>query len=350
LASLEDGDENLAVDGRVMEILSEHTCQGWLEGYLLTGRHGFFSCYEAFINIVSSMATQHAKWLQVSSQKIQWRKPIPSLNYLLTSHVWRQDHNGFSHQDPGFINHLSNKDPQVVKIYFPPDANTLIVIGQKALESFNKINIIVAGKQPQLQWLSIDEAQRHCHDGIGVWDWASNTSDEPDLILACAGDVPTIEALAATKILNQLLPELKIKFVNVVNIMTLAEQSSSPDGISDEKFNQLFNPHTPIVFAFHGYPSLIHRLIYKRGCHINFHVHGFNEQGTTTTPFDMLVLNKLDRFHLVKNAIDRVKDIANKSEIIDQMNNILTRHKEHITKRGDDLPEIKDFYWESLQK
>lgn len=346
MATIENTDEHLAIDGRVMEILSEHTCQGWLEGYLLTGRHGFFSCYEAFINIVTSMASQHAKWLHVSSQKIHWRKPIPSLNYLLTSHIWRQDHNGFSHQDPGFINHLSNKDSQVVKIYFPPDANTLLVIGQKVLESYNKINVIIAGKQPQLQWLSIDEARSHCNEGLGVWDWASNSHGEPDLIMACAGDVPTIESLAATKIINQILPDLKVKFINVVNIMTLADRTSNPDGIEDDRFNQLFNPHVPIIFAFHGYPSMIHRLVYKRRCHLNFHVHGFNEQGTTTTPFDMLVLNKLDRFHLVKSAITRVKGIENKPELLDQMNKNLTRHKEHITKRGDDLPEINNFIWE----
>ncbi|WP_154224703.1 phosphoketolase family protein [Marinicella rhabdoformis] len=347
LANTETQDDNLDTEGRVMEILSEHTCQGWLEGYLLTGRHGLFSCYEAFINIVTSMATQHAKWLKVASQEIPWRKPIPSLNYLLTSHVWRQDHNGFSHQDPGFIDHLSNKDPEVIRIYFPPDANTLLAVGQKALKSTNKINVIVAGKQPQLQWLTQEEAIEHCNQGLGEWTWVSNIENEkPELIMASAGDVPTIESLAATKILNELLPDLKIKFINVVNIMRLAGKASNPEGIDDEAFNHLFNPHVPIIFAFHGYPSMIHRLVYKRRCHLNFHVHGFNEQGTTTTPFDMLVLNKLDRFHLVKSAINQLKEVTNKTELIELMDKQLTRHNEHIVLRGDDLPEIKNFIWE----
>lgn len=347
VAEKHEDDIHLQANGRVMEILSEHTCQGWFEGYLLTGRHGFFSCYEAFINIINSMATQHAKWLKVSSQEICWRKPIPSLNYLLTSHVWRQDHNGFSHQDPGFINHLANKDPQVIRLYFPPDANTLLVIGEQVLRSTNKINVIVAGKQPQLQWLNMEEAKNHCQQGIGVWDWASSSDiKSPDLIMACAGDVPTIEALAATKILNKLLPNLKIKFVNVVNIMTLANPSSTSEGLTDKEFNEIFNLQVPIIFAFHGYPSMIHRLIYNRSCHANFHIHGFNEEGTTTTPFDMLVLNKLDRFNLVKNAILRLKNIKNEATIIADMDHKLYRHKNYIVEKGDDLPEVKNFIWD----
>lgn len=347
LAKVESEDENLATNGRVMEILSEHTCQGWLEGYLLTGRHGFFSCYEAFINIVTSMATQHAKWLKVSGQRVLWRKPIPSLNYLLTSHVWRQDHNGFSHQDPGFINHLSNKDPEVVRIFFPPDANTLLCVAQEALKSTNKINAIVAGKQPQLQWLNFDEAQKHCHEGIGEWKWVSNVDREsPELIMASAGDVPTIESIAAVKILKSILPDLKIKFINVVNVMKLAVPSINPCGMSNKDFDKLFDPHTPIIFAFHGYPSMIHRLLYKRRCHLNCHVHGFNEKGTTTTPFDMLVINGLDRFSLVKSALNQLHELHNKGGLLTMMDEFLTRHKDHIILRGDDLPEINNFIWE----
>ncbi|MCX7546094.1 phosphoketolase family protein [Marinicella gelatinilytica] len=335
-----DSDEDLAMDGRVMEILSEHTCQGWLEGYLLSGRHGLFSCYEAFINIVSSMATQHAKWLQVASQKVNWRQPIPSLNYLLTSHVWRQDHNGFSHQDPGFINHLSNKEPNVVRLYFPPDTNCLLAVTQKILQTTDKINVVVAGKQLQPQWLAIDEAQKHCDQGLGIWHWASNTdSAKPDLIIACAGDVPTIEALAATKILNQRLPDLSIRFVNVVDIMTLAMDTTHPHGISDDQFRQIFSSDAPVILAFHGYPSMIHRLIYNRPGHENFHIHGFNEEGTTTTPFDMLVLNQLDRYHLVKNAVNRLQDMTDSGAILEDMDFKLAQHHKHILQAGDDLPD-----------
>lgn len=337
-----DSDEDLAMDGRVMEILSEHTCQGWLEGYLLSGRHGLFSCYEAFINIVSSMATQHAKWLQVASQKVNWRQPVPSLNYLLTSHVWRQDHNGFSHQDPGFINHLSNKDPEVIRLYFPPDANCLLAVTQKILQTTDKINVVVAGKQPQPQWLNMAEAQKHCDQGLGVWHWASATdSAQPDLIMACAGDVPTIEALAATRILNKWLPDLSIRVVNVVDIMTLAMPSTHPHGVTDNQFQKIFSSKVPVIVAFHGYPSMLHRLMYNRPGHDNFHIHGFNEKGTTTTPFDMLVLNKLDRYHLVKNALNRLEGIKDSADIIKEMDEKLAQHDEHIVQTGDDLPENK---------
>jgi len=340
LAEQLDSDEDLAIDGRVMELLSEHACQGWLEGYLLSGRHGLFSCYEAFINIVSSMATQHAKWLQVASQKVSWRKPVPSLNYLLTSHVWRQDHNGFSHQDPGFINHLSNKNPDVIRLYFPPDANCLLSVTKKILQTTDKINVVVAGKQLQPQWLCIDEAQKHCDKGLGIWHWVSDTdSAAPDLIMASAGDVPTIEAIAATKLLNKLVPDLKVRFVNIVNIMSLARVSIHPNGVTDNQFREVFSSDVPIIFAFHGYPSMIHRLIYNRPGHENFHVHGFNEAGTTTTPFDMLVLNKLDRYHLVKNAIDRLNNIKNSTAIEKEMDAKLSQHHKYIVQTGDDLPQ-----------
>lgn len=335
-----ESDEDLAMDGRVMEILSEHTCQGWLEGYLLSGRHGLFSCYEAFINIVSSMATQHAKWLQVAGQKVNWREPVASLNYLLTSHVWRQDHNGFSHQDPGFINHLSNKEPEVVRIYFPPDANCLLVITRKILQTTNKINVVVAGKQLQPQWLGIEQAQKHCEQGLGIWHWASDTDTaKPDLIIASAGDVSTIEALAATKILNQWIPELSIRFVNVVDVMTLALESTHPHGLSDHQFRQVFSSNVPVIFAFHGYPSMLHRLMYNRPGHDDFHIHGFNEEGTTTTPFDMLVMNHLDRYHLVKNAVNRLAGVRNSTVLIKAMDEKLAQHHEYIVQTGDNLPE-----------
>ena len=341
-------DENLEEDGRVMEILSEHTCQGWIEGYLLTGRHGFFSCYEAFINIVASMFSQYAKWLQVSTKQVKWRKSIASLNYLLTSHVWRQDHNGFSHQDPGFVDYVANKDPEIVRVYFPPDANTLLQIGKKVLQSYNKVNVIVAGKQLEYQWLKYQEAFEHCKKGLGVWQWASNDNGQtPDLIIASCGDVPTIEALAAVKILKDQVTNIKIKFINIVNLFSLKPEEDHPQGISDTLFNQLFTPSVPIIFAFHGYPSLIHEMLYKRMCHPNLHVHGFCEQGTTTTPFDMLVMNKLDRFHLVKNAVKRVEQITNSSHIIKTMDRALKRHKAYIVEVGDDLPEIKNWEWQT---
>jgi xylulose-5-phosphate/fructose-6-phosphate phosphoketolase len=348
LAEKLDTDEDLEKDGRVMEILSEHTCQGWFEGYLLTGRHGFFSCYEAFINIVASMFSQYAKWLKVSSKQVAWRKPVASLNYLLTSHVWRQDHNGFSHQDPGFIDHVSNKDADIVRVYFPPDANTLLHVGKKVLQSYNKVNVIVAGKQPQYQWLNHQEALEHCQQGLGVWNWASNDGGQtPDLIMAACGDVPTIEALAAVKILNELVQGIKIKFINVVNLFSLKSAEDHPQGISDKVFNKMFTPSVPIIFAYHGYPSLIHELVYKRTCHSNMHVHGFCEQGTTTTPFDMLVMNKLDRFNLVKNAVNRVDSMKNLHSINSAMDDALKRHKEYIVKVGDDLPEIINWKWSS---
>jgi len=348
LAEKLTSDENLNADGRVMEILSEHTCQGWLEGYLLSGRHGFFSCYEAFINIINSMFSQHAKWLKVSSKQVKWRMPIASLNYLLTSHVWRQDHNGFSHQDPGFLDHVSNKDPDIVRIYLPPDANTLLYVGKKVLKSSNKVNVIVAGKQPQYQWLNNQEAKEHCKKGIGVWNWACNNNGQtPDLIMAACGDVPTIEALAAVKILREKAPHLKIRFINVVNLLSLQPSEDHPQGISEEDFNKMFTPSVPVIFAFHGYPSLIHKMVYKRFCHSNMHVHGFCEQGTTTTPFDMLVMNKLDRFHLVKNAIKRIESTTKSKIITKIMDENLRRHKNHIYEIGDDLPEIKNWKWNS---
>jgi xylulose-5-phosphate/fructose-6-phosphate phosphoketolase len=303
-------DVHLARDGRVMEILSEHACQGWLEGYLLTGRHGLFSCYEAFIHIVDSMVNQHAKWLK-TAREVPWRRPIASLNYLLTSHVWRQDHNGFSHQDPGFIDHVVNKKADTVRVYFPPDANTLLYVTDHCLRSWDRINVIVAGKQPQPQWLDMAAAIRHCTDGIGLWDWASNDrGGEPDVVMACAGDVPTLETLAAVDLLRHHLPELKIRVVNVVDLMTLQPKASHPHGLTDSDFDALFTHDRPVIFAYHGYPALIHRLTYKRNNHENFHVRGYQEEGSTTTPFDMVVRNGLDRFHLVADVIDRVPGIG----------------------------------------
>ncbi len=304
-------DDHISTDGRVMEVLSEHLCQGWLEGYLLTGRHGFFSCYEAFIHIIDSMFNQHAKWLK-TTRDIPWRAPIASLNYLLSSHVWRQDHNGFSHQDPGFIDHVMNKKAEVVRVYLPPDANTLLSVTDHCLRSKNYINVIVAGKQPALQFLDMDEAIKHCTAGVGIWDWASNDDGaEPDVVMACAGDVPTLEILAATEILRQTFPDLKIRVVNVVDLMTLQSESEHPHGLSDANFDSLFTTDKPVIFAYHGYPWLIHRLTYKRKNHHNIHVRGYKEEGTTTTPFDMVVLNDLDRFHLVMDVIERVPQLAN---------------------------------------
>ena len=339
-------DDHLSHDGRVMEVLSEHLCQGWLEGYLLTGRHGFFSCYEAFIHIIDSMFNQHAKWLK-TTRDIPWRRPIASLNYLLTSHVWRQDHNGFSHQDPGFIDHVINKKADVVRVYLPPDANTLLSVTDHCLRSRNYVNVIVAGKQPAPQWLDMESAIVHCTAGIGIWDWASNDQGhEPDVVLACAGDVPTLEALAAVDILRKHLPDLKIRFVNVVDLMTLQTASEHPHGISDADFDSMFTTDKPVIFAFHGYPWLIHRLTYRRTNHGNFHVRGYKEEGTTTTPFDMTVLNDLDRFHLACDVIDRVPRIRNLgSHLRQDLRNKRAEHSLYIRKHGDDMPEIRNWKW-----
>jgi xylulose-5-phosphate/fructose-6-phosphate phosphoketolase len=340
-------DEHLAPDGRVMEILSEHTCQGWLEGYLLTGRHGLFSCYEAFIHIVDSMFNQHAKWLKVTREEIPWRRPIASLNYLLTSHVWRQDHNGFSHQDPGFIDHVVNKKAEVVRVYFPPDANTLLSVTNHCLRSRNYVNVIVAGKQPQPQWLDMDAAVKHCTAGIGIWEWASNDKGtEPDVVMACAGDVPTIETLAAVEMLRQHVPDLKVRVINVVDLMTLQPKEEHPHGLSDWEFDALFTTDKPIIFAYHGYPSLIHRLTYRRRNHKNLHVRGYKEEGTTTTPFDMVVLNDLDRFHLVNDVMDRVPKLGYVAAYIKQtVRDKLVEHEEYIAKYGQDMPEIREWTW-----
>ncbi len=341
-----DGDDHLAVDGRVMEILSEHTIQGWLEGYLLTGRHGFFSCYEAFIHIVDSMFNQHAKWLDTTNS-IPWRRPIASLNYLLTSHVWRQDHNGFSHQDPGFIDHVVNKKADVIRVYLPPDANTLLSVADHCLRSRQYVNVIVAGKQPQLQFLDMEQAIEHCAKGIGIWDWASSDDgQEPDVVMACAGDVPTLETLAAVTILNTHFPDLRIRVVNVVDLMRLQDERAHPHGLSDRDFDALFTTDTPVVFAYHGYPTLIHRLTYRRANHGNLHVHGYQEEGTTTTPFDMCVLNELDRFHLAIDVIDRVPRLRDVSaHVREELRNALIRHSAYIREHGQDLPEIRDWTW-----
>jgi xylulose-5-phosphate/fructose-6-phosphate phosphoketolase len=339
-------DENLSPNGRVMEILSEHTCQGWLEGYLLSGRHGFFSCYEAFIHIVDSMFNQHAKWLK-TTRHIPWRRPIASLNYLLTSHVWRQDHNGFSHQDPGFIDHVVNKKAEVIRIYLPPDANTLLSVTDHCLRSHHYVNVIVAGKQPAPQWLDMDAAIKHCTTGIGMWEWASNDhGTEPDVVMACAGDIPTLETLAAVALLRQHAPDLRMRVVNVVDLMKLQPQSEHPHGLSDMEFDRLFTTDKPIIFAYHGYPSLIHRLTYRRTNHKNLHVRGYKEEGTTTTPFDMAVRNDLDRFHLMADVFDRVSKLGHLAAYAKQVvHDKLIEHKEYISTYGDDLPEIRDWKW-----
>ncbi|HBG26881.1 MAG: phosphoketolase [Planctomycetes bacterium GWF2_41_51] len=347
--SLPEDDEELSPYGRVMEILSETTCQGWLEGYLLTGRHGFFSCYEAFIHIIDSMFNQHAKWLKVTRSEILWRAPIASLNYFLTSHVWRQDHNGFSHQDPGFIDHVVNKKADVVRVYFPPDANTLLSVADHCLRSRNYVNVIVAGKQPEFQWLDMDSAVKHCTYGIGIWEWASNDKGtEPDLVIACAGDVPTIEALAAVKILRGYDPDLKIRFINVVDLMTLQPNEEHPHGLTDRDFDALFTADKPVIFAYHGYPMLIHRLTYRRRNHNNIHVRGYKEEGTTTTPFDMLVRNDLDRFHLAADAMYRVPKLAKTAAYAKQeLYYKLIDHKNYIIRHGVDMPEIRNWDWKA---
>ena len=341
-----DDDADLTPDGRVMEILSEHTCQGWLEGYLLTGRHGLFSCYEAFIHIVDSMFNQHAKWLKVT-RGIPWRRPIASLNYLLTSHVWRQDHNGFSHQDPGFIDHVVNKKADIIRVYLPPDANTLLSVADHCLKSRHYINVIVAGKQPQLQYLDMDAAVKHCSAGLGIWEWAGNDrGGEPDVVMACAGDVPTLETLAAVDLLRRLAPQLKVRVVNVVDLMALQPKSEHPHGLDDRDFDALFTTDKPIIFAYHGYPWLIHRLTYRRTNHANLHVRGYKEEGTTTTPFDMAVLNELDRYHLVMDVVDRVPGLAAAAPHIKQrLRERLVDHTEYIRRYGEDIPEIRDWHW-----
>jgi xylulose-5-phosphate/fructose-6-phosphate phosphoketolase len=346
LGPLTEVDRHLAADGRVLEILSEHLCQGWLEGYLLTGRHGLFSCYEAFVHIVDSMFNQHAKWLKVA-RELPWRRSISSLNYLLTSHVWRQDHNGFSHQDPGFIDHVVNKKANVIRVYLPPDANTLLCIADRVLRSRDLVNVIVAGKQKQPQYLDMAAAARHCEAGVGIWPWASTDSGgEPDVVLACAGDVPTLETLAAAALLRELFPDLRLRVVNVVDLMTLQPQSEHPDGLSDAAFDSLFTRDKPIIFAYHGYPWLIHRLTYRRANHDHLHVRGYKEEGTTTTPFDMVVLNDLDRFHLVADVAQRVPRLAPRAAHTRQlMNERLAEHRDYIREHGEDLPAIRNWEW-----
>ncbi|RUU60690.1 phosphoketolase family protein, partial [Mesorhizobium sp. M7A.T.Ca.TU.009.01.1.1] len=344
---IEPYDVHLSRDGRVMEVLSEHLCQGWLEGYLLTGRHGLFSCYEAFIHIVDSMVNQHAKWLKTSGE-LAWRKPIASLNYLLTSHVWRQDHNGFSHQDPGFADLVANKKADTVRLYFPPDANTLLWITDHCLRTYNRINVITAGKQPAPQWLSIEEAEAHCKAGAGIWEWAGTVAqgEEPDVVMACAGDVPTLETLAATDILRSAIPNLRIRVVNVVDLMTLQSNTEHPHGLADGDFDALFTKTRPVIFAYHGYPYLIHRLTYRRANHDNMHVHGFREEGTTTTPFDMVVLNELDRYHLALAAIERVPGLAERAEgLAGELHGRLVKHRAYVREHGEDMPEIQKWSW-----
>jgi xylulose-5-phosphate/fructose-6-phosphate phosphoketolase len=339
------GDDHLAPDGRVMEVLSEHLCQGWLEGYLLTGRHGLFNCYEAFIHIIDSMFNQHAKWLK-TTRAIPWRAPIASLNYLLSSHVWRQDHNGFSHQDPGFIDHVVNKKAEVVRVYLPPDTNTLLSVADHCLRSRNYVNVIVAGKQPALTYLTMDQAIAHCTRGLGIWPWASSTDGEPDVVLACAGDIPTLETLAAADLLRTHLPELKVRVINVVDLMRLEPDSEHPHGLADRDFDALFTTGKPVIFAYHGYPSLIHRLTYRRANHHNIHVRGYQEEGTTTTPFDMVMLNELDRFHLVMDVIDRVPSLQGAAATLrQQMSDARLAARAYTRLRGEDDPVITGWTW-----
>ncbi len=344
-------DDHLAPDGRVMEMLSEHQCQGWLEGYLLTGRHGFFSCYEAFIHIIDSMFNQHAKWLKVCNH-IPWRRPIASLNYLLSSHVWRQDHNGFSHQDPGFIDHVVNKKAEVIRVYLPPDANTLLSVTDHCLRSRNHVNVIVAGKQRALQWLDMDAAVKHCMAGIGIWEWASNDKEsEPDVVMACCGDVPTMETLAAVSLMRTYLPDVRVRVINVVDLMKLQPQAEHPNGLSDRDFDALFTTDKPIIFVFHGYPWLIHRLTYRRTNHKNLHVRGYKEEGTTTTPFDITVMNDIDRFHLVADVIDRIPLHGSQADYAKQaLRDKRIEHKQYIAKYGEDMPEISQWKWDLSRK
>jgi xylulose-5-phosphate/fructose-6-phosphate phosphoketolase len=344
---IEPYDEHLSKDGRVMEVLSEHLCQGWLEGYLLTGRHGLFSCYEAFIHIVDSMVNQHAKWLK-TSRELSWRKPIASLNYLLTSHVWRQDHNGFSHQDPGFADFVANKKADTVRLYFPPDANTLLWVTDHCFRTWNRINVITAGKQPAPQWLTVKEAERHCKAGAGIWHWAGSEDEgeNPDVVMACCGDVPTLETLAAVDLLKKARPHLRIRVVNVVDLMTLQSDTEHPHGFGDEAFDALFTRNRPVIFAYHGYPYLIHRLTYRRANHDNMHVHGFREEGTTTTPFDMAVLNQIDRFHLAQAAVRRLPEFSDKAAaFIAALDDKLAEHTAYVRSHGEDMPEIRDWTW-----
>jgi len=348
MGPIDANDEDLSPDGRVMEVLSEHLCQGWLEGYLLTGRHGFFSCYEAFIHIVDSMFNQHAKWLKVC-REIPWRRPIASLNYLLTSHVWRQDHNGFSHQDPGFIDHVVNKKADIIRVYLPPDANTLLYVADKCLRSRNLINVIVAGKQNQLQYLDMDSAIKHCEAGVGIWEWASNDrGSEPDVVMAAAGDVPTLEVLAAISLLREYFPDLKVRMVNVVDLMSLQPETEHPHGLSERDFDAIFTKDRPIIFNYHGYPWLIHRLTYRRTNHDNLHVRGYKEEGTTTTPFDMAVLNQIDRFHLVADVMDRVPALAERAGYGKQaIRDKLIEHRQYIHEYGEDMPEVLEWRWKA---
>jgi xylulose-5-phosphate/fructose-6-phosphate phosphoketolase len=345
-AEIVDTDDHLAPDGRVMEVLSEHLCQGWLEGYLLTGRHGLFNCYEAFIHIIDAMFNQHAKWLKVTHD-IPWRRPIASLNYLLSSHVWRQDHNGFSHQDPGFIDHVVNKKAEVVRVYLPPDANCLLSVADHCLRSRDYVNVVVAGKQPALNYLTMDEAVAHCTRGVGIWEWASSdTGGEPDVVLACAGDIPTLEVVAAAALLREHLPGLRVRVINVVDLMRLQPDTEHPHGLPDREFDALFTSGRPVIFAYHGYPSLIHRLTYRRTNHHNIHVRGYNEEGTTTTPFDMVMLNDLDRYHLVMDVIDRVPGLGEQAAVLRQaMADARLRARAYTREVGDDIPEVRDWTW-----
>jgi xylulose-5-phosphate/fructose-6-phosphate phosphoketolase len=347
MARVEDVDINLSIDGRVMEVLSEHLCEGWLEGYLLTGRHGFFSCYEAFVHVIDSMFNQHAKWLK-TTRTIPWRKPIASLNYLLTSHVWRQDHNGFSHQDPGFIDHVASKKSEIVRIYLPPDANCLLSVADHCLRSQNYVNLIIAGKQPEWQWLDIEAAVRHCAVGAGIWQWASNDADDPDVVMACAGDVPTLETLAAVTLLRDTIPDIRIRVVNVVDLMALEPKTEHPHGLEDQDFDALFTRDKPVIFAFHGYPRMIHWLTYRRHNHDNFHVRGYKEEGTTTTPFDMVVLNNLDRYQLALDAISRIPRLRHQKQMVaDRYWSTVEHHKLYVSEHGEDMPEVRNWRWTS---